>query len=256
MTQVNSDRRDTESIAARMRQLVRKCTFADRVELTDLFNDVFERKTSTSIGFLNQHGYNLARRDDRAYAAFDSLDIIFRDGIGIALACRAFGIDPKANLNGTDLIPALVDHASKVLGKRAQFFAYGTKEPWLTKGAQELFDGQPFSALDGFHPADAYLKHFNSHKRADAHPVVILGMGMPMQEHVAQAITASNKDSATVICGGAILDFKAERFSRAPRAIRSLRMEWLYRLSKEPKRLFSRYVIGIPTFLRAVINDR
>jgi UDP-N-acetyl-D-mannosaminuronic acid transferase (WecB/TagA/CpsF family) len=59
-----------------------------------------------------------------------------------------------------------------------------------------------------------------------------------------------------LICGGAILDFKARRFTRAPRFLRLIRAEWLYRLLLEPRRLFNRYVIGIPAFLLAVAKDR
>ena len=44
------------------------------------------------------------------------------------------------------------------------------------------------------------------------------------------------------------LDFTAGKVARAPEIMRRMRLEWLFRLLLEPKRLFGRYVIGIPVF--------
>jgi len=52
-----------------------------------------------------------------------------------------------------------------------------------------------------------------------------------------------------VVNGGAILDFLAGRFPRAPKWMRTLGLEWLFRLVREPGRLFQRYVIGNGVFL-------
>jgi UDP-N-acetyl-D-mannosaminuronic acid transferase (WecB/TagA/CpsF family) len=229
-----------------MRSLVLKCRLADAAELNAIFQELLELEGPVSVGFLNQHGYNLARRDPVAYDAFDSLDVMFRDGIGMALACKAFGLDAKDNLNGTDLIPALVEYASSSLGPRVQFFAYGTAEPWLKRGGDALFNGRDFHSLDGFREPAEYLQHFRAHMSAQGQAVVVLGMGMPKQEVVASLFRTAIQTDVLLICGGAILDFKARRFTRAPRFL----------LLLEPRRLFNRYVIGIPAFLLAVAKDR
>ncbi|MEX5624238.1 WecB/TagA/CpsF family glycosyltransferase, partial [Pseudomonas syringae] len=52
-----------------------------------------------------------------------------------------------------------------------------------------------------------------------------------------------------IVCGGAILDFLGGKASRAPQWLRHLGGEWAYRLLREPKRLFMRYVVGNPLFL-------
>ena len=52
-----------------------------------------------------------------------------------------------------------------------------------------------------------------------------------------------------IVCGGAILDFLGGKVSRAPAWLRRLGGEWIFRLVKEPKRLFMRYVVGNPAFL-------
>jgi len=77
---------------------------------------------------------------------------------------------------------------------------------------------------------------------------VILAMGMPKQEILAEFIKKEISASGLIISGGAIIDFYAQRQPRAPKLVRELSLEWFYRLLKEPKRLFKRYVFGIPKF--------
>jgi UDP-N-acetyl-D-mannosaminuronic acid transferase (WecB/TagA/CpsF family) len=52
-----------------------------------------------------------------------------------------------------------------------------------------------------------------------------------------------------IVNGGAILDFMAHRFKRAPRVLRRLGLEWLFRLLLEPARLWRRYLLGNLVFL-------
>jgi exopolysaccharide biosynthesis WecB/TagA/CpsF family protein len=73
-------------------------------------------------------------------------------------------------------------------------------------------------------------------------------MGMPKQEIVAARLAASGVP-CLIVCGGAILDFLGGKVSRAPQWVRGLGCEWVFRLLSEPKRLFSRYVVGNPLFI-------
>jgi exopolysaccharide biosynthesis WecB/TagA/CpsF family protein len=73
-------------------------------------------------------------------------------------------------------------------------------------------------------------------------------MGMPKQEAVAARL-ANSGVPCLIVCGGAILDFLGGKVSRAPQWMRRLGCEWVFRLISEPKRLFTRYVVGNPMFL-------
>ena len=109
--------------------------------------------------------------------------------------------------------------------------------------------------MDGFHDLDFYIDFLKQHSQPQGYSVIVLAMGMPKQEILAQMIKINLKTNGLVICGGAIIDFQAERFSRAPQWIRDLSLEWLYRLLKEPKRLFKRYIIGIPVFFFQLLKN-
>lgn len=61
--------------------------------------------------------------------------------------------------------------------------------------------------------------------------------------------------SAPVILGvGAAFDFHVGRVSQAPRWVQQSGFEWLYRLLREPRRLWRRYVDIIPRFVAAIIR--
>ena len=59
--------------------------------------------------------------------------------------------------------------------------------------------------------------------------------------------------AVTVTMGvGALFDFMSGTVPRAPWIFRRLRLEWFYRLLREPKRLGYRYTIGILRFFLAL----
>jgi N-acetylglucosaminyldiphosphoundecaprenol N-acetyl-beta-D-mannosaminyltransferase len=55
---------------------------------------------------------------------------------------------------------------------------------------------------------------------------------------------------------GAVFDFYAGTVERAPLWWQKHSMEWLYRLLFEPKRMWRRYVIGIPLFLWNIFKEK
>jgi exopolysaccharide biosynthesis WecB/TagA/CpsF family protein len=222
----------------------------------DLFiSNLLQSKSRNVLGFLNQHGYNLAVENPSVLESFGNIDYLLRDGAGIKLACQWNKLEPGANLNGTDFIPALINqsHASTV---DVDYFIFGTESPWLEEGARQLLHGRECHLLHGFHPADEYVEYVQKWGRPEALSIVILAMGMPKQEHLAWRLRESSNGAILVVCGGAIIDFQAQRFERAPSLMRKFNLEWLFRLIREPQRLFARYVLGIPKFFYYLVANK
>jgi exopolysaccharide biosynthesis WecB/TagA/CpsF family protein len=123
----------------------------------------------------------------------------------------------------------------------------GTCEPWLGRAAERLRASgvEVVAAMDGFQPHDAYPAAI----RAAAPDFVVLGLGMPRQEALARHLASALDRPCLLAAGGAILDFWAGRFPRAPSWMRRLGIEWVYRLLREPRRLWRRYVLGNPILL-------
>lgn len=204
-----------------------------------LIAGLLARGRPTMLGFVNAHALNLAWARPECYAAFRRADLLLRDGAGLRIWLRALGREPGLNLNGTDLIPRIL---AACAGRRLAVF--GTAAPWLDIATARLAEGGAavVASADGFRPDADYVALCR-----EAEPeVILLALGMPRQEELAELLRRSLAHPCLIICGGAILDFLAGRFSRAPRLMRRFGLEWAYRLMQEPRRLFRRYVFGIP----------
>lgn len=242
-------------LARRKDPLIGKLKLLDETDASAFMLELKERQTPTILGFLNQHGYNIAQRDPAVFETFMQVNYLLRDGIGIKLACAYNGIDPKANLNGSDFIPDLIEALVGKTDDCYQLFAMGTREPWLSEGARGLFGNRQFHSIDGFQEPEDYLQFFRKHQIPGRFPIIVLAMGMPKQELVALHLQQAMDARALLICGGAILDFSAQRFPRAPFFFRKFGLEWAFRMLIEPRRLFKRYAIGIPVFFFYLLRN-
>jgi len=207
-------------------------------------------QAATVLGFVNAHAMNLVASNAEYCEALTAADVLLRDGSGIAILYRRLGLAPGLNMNGTDFIPELL---SAFRGRRVAF--WGTQEPYLSQAAQRseaLYGVNVVSVHDGFAGVDTYINL----ARALQPEMIVLGMGMPKQETVAARLADIGRP-CLIVCGGAILDFIGGKVTRAPNWMRRLGGEWVYRLFKEPRRLFVRYVVGNPLFmLRALVCSK
>ncbi len=201
------------------------------------------------LAFINAHAMNSAAEDSRFHEALASADVVLRDGIGMALLMVLLNQRPGLNLNGTDLIPRLLRRHD---GERIALF--GTQQPWLARAAQavtrDLAPKAKCITAHGFLPVQDYVHMAQAHEPS----LIVLGMGMPRQEEVAQVLRANLSRPCLIVCGGAILDFLGGRTARAPRLLRRLGLEWAWRLAYEPRRLFRRYVLGNPLFIARALQ--
>lgn len=202
------------------------------------------------LGFLNAHGFNTLLDTPSFFKSVKCMDVILRDGKGLEILLGLQGKDPGINMNGTDFIPVILE---RYRGKRIAILA--TKDPYLSKTKEILeknFSIDVILAEDGFHTDEHYLKMLADNPV----DIILLGMGMPKQERIACALKNELDYPVLIICGGAIVDFLAGRFSRAPEWMRSIGMEWFYRFILEPRRLFKRFIYGNVIFLLRSIHYR
>jgi beta-1,4-glucosyltransferase len=206
-------------------ELLSKLTIVD--DLDGAIINLLSADKIISVGFFNQHAYNMVSADPDVKRNFFSLDYLFKDGKGVELACQYNNMPSGLNLNGTDFIPSIIN---KIISSKNNysFFSYGTVSPWLEFGSDELFNGEPYIALDGFKSKEDYLRSFKKNNNSDCFNVIILAMGMPKQELVASYLKEKITGRGIIICGGAILDFQAGRISRSPSIMRRLGLEWSF----------------------------
>jgi N-acetylglucosaminyldiphosphoundecaprenol N-acetyl-beta-D-mannosaminyltransferase len=159
-----------------------------------------------------------------------------------------------AQVCGPDL---MLELASRSAETGARHFFYGGGDGVAQGLAERLTGRLPGLAVAGtLSPAYGSAEELATDEVAEvinaARPdVVWVGLGTPKQERWMRAMRG--RLAAPVLIGvGAAFDFHAGRRSRPPRWLTGLGLEWSYRLSQEPRRLWRRYLLSNPAFLYLV----
>jgi exopolysaccharide biosynthesis WecB/TagA/CpsF family protein len=198
--------------------------------------------------FMNAHCCNVAARDRHYAAAIAVADVLLPDGFGIDLAAKMSGYKLTENLNGTDLIPALLKDAA-LRGKSVYLF--GGKVGIAEAAAEALKAKIPSLRIAG--TRDGYEGGANDDAVVDAinasgADIVLVALGVPRQELWLDR-NAVKLNVGLTMGVGAALDFFAGNVVRAPSWVRRARSEWVWRLAQEPRRLAGRYLLGNGVFL-------
>ena len=216
-------------------------------------SDLLAESTPQTLVYVNAHSMNLARSHVRYRACLAGADLVLNDGSGVALAARMRGRRFPANLNGTDFTPEVLRLAAR---EGLGVFLLGGRPGVAARAAELLRARVPGLRVVG-HQHGYVVDHHavTAQIRATGADIVLVAMGNPVQElWLAEYLPATG--AALGVAVGAFLDFAADRVPRAPQWMRVAGIEWLYRLGREPLRLFTRYVVGNPLFVARVLFDR
>jgi exopolysaccharide biosynthesis WecB/TagA/CpsF family protein len=204
------------------------------------------------LAYANAHTLNVAVGNGRFRTVLRDADLLLNDGSGLAIAARLRGAEFPANLNGTDFTPRLLAAAD------APVFLYGGRPGVAETASRNLAERIPGLRVTG--TAHGYLDPAGqaglaAKINASGARILLVGLGNPKQElwladHLAET------GAGLGVAVGAFLDFAAGEVRRAPAWMRRLGVEWIYRLVREPGRLFRRYIVGNPLFLARVLTER
>ncbi len=86
--------------------------------------------------------------------------------------------------------------------------------------------------------------------------IALLCVGCPAQEQIARQLAELGCKSGIALCVGASIDFLTGARARAPLWLQRLSLEWAYRLVREPRRLWRRYLVELPKILRILLQER
>jgi N-acetylglucosaminyldiphosphoundecaprenol N-acetyl-beta-D-mannosaminyltransferase len=195
----------------------------------------------------------VATQDDpELRAAVCNASLVVPDGQPVVWAMNALGHNLTNRVYGPDLMAKFCER-SALTG--ARMFLYGGRNQGalvqLALNLRRRFDGlqivggysPPFRTLSD-EEIDAVVAEIN-HAKPD---VVWVGIGVPKQEKWMAALR--DRIDAPVLVGvGAAFDFHAGLVPQAPAWMQSAGLEWLFRLSKEPRRLWKRYLTYNPRFV-------
>lgn len=223
-------------------------------EAIALLSRVLAERRFTKVTFLNAHNANIAY-SDASFAKVLEDFLILPDGVGIDMAAKLlYGSSFPANLNGTDFVPALLEASTQPL----TVALLGASPEIAESASKRLAEVCPQHRLEVIHNGyfapneEAGIVSRIAQLRPD---ILLVAMGVPRQEFwIARHIDA--RHCTLPIAVGALLDFLSGTVPRAPLWLRRLRLEWIFRLAVEPRRLWWRYIVGNPLFLWRVIRQK
>ena len=213
------------------------------------------------INTINAFSYNNARRDILFEEALTKGDVLIPDGISIVRVCKWLKAksQPKERIAGWDLFEFEM-HKLNEKGGKVMFL--GSSEKVLKLIREKTAEEYPNLEVITYSPP--YKHQFTVEDNLkmvkainDCNPDLLwIGMTAPKQEKW----TYANWDRLNIHCHvgtiGAVFDFFAGTYKRAPMIWQRLGFEWLYRLLAEPRRMWRRYVIGNAVFLILVFREK
>lgn len=213
------------------------------------------------INTINAHSYNTALKDPLFAEALIKGDVLIPDGASIVMACRWLKAksQPKERIAGWDLFEFEMNRLNQTGGK---CFFMGSSEKVLTLIRERVSAVYPNIQIESYSPP--YKPEFSEEDNRkiieainQANPDLLwIGMTAPKQEKW----TYSQWEELDIHCHvgtiGAVFDFFAGTVKRAPIWWQKHSLEWLYRLLKEPKRMWRRYIIGNILFLINVLKEK
>lgn len=182
---------------------------------------------------------------------YSESEYIIADGWPIVASGKLKKINIK-RITGVDLMDELLRVANE---EKYNIFFLGATEDTLIKLKRNIITKYPninnVWYNHGFFDNDyEVIKKINSSKSN----ILFVGMGNPKQETWIRDNMGSLDCNLMVGVGGAFKIF-SEEVKRAPKWVQVIGMEWFYRFSKEPKRLFYRYFIKYPKFIKILFYE-
>ena len=220
----------------------------------DRISTLAQRHQSCYIVAANVHVVMTAYWN-RAYGqVLANAEIVTPDGMPLVWGLRSLGVKAQQRVYGPDLMLACCDRATQ---ENFPIYLFGASMETLNKLEQNLKARFPNLAIAGKH-APPYFDlddpNFELHLAKDIEiiaksgaKVVFVALGCPKQEFWMSY--AHHRLPAVMVGVGAAFDFHSGQVLQAPRWMMAIGLEWLYRFSQEPMRLWQRYLINNPCFV-------
>ena len=225
-------------------------TYVDNVTEEEAIRHIEECIKDRKIGFVvtpNVDQIVMMEKNLYFREICDNAELSVVDGHPLLWIAKWYKRPIKEKICGSDLMPHLCRIAAE---KGYKIFLLGAAEGIAAKAADILKKQNPgliiagtYSPPFGFENDQAELDKINRILKESEADMLFVGMGAPKQS----VFIYENMDKYQIpmsFCVGATIDFIAGEQTRAPRWMTDHGLEWLYRLFKEPKRMFKRYIVN------------
>jgi N-acetylglucosaminyldiphosphoundecaprenol N-acetyl-beta-D-mannosaminyltransferase len=225
-------------------------------DMLQFVSNSLDSSAAKTVFYANSYAVTLAEADPEFAAALRQGDVVFCDGFGVYLASRVLGESIPERFAWPDWIEKL---CVACRDRQSSMFFLGAGEGVAQKAARKLE-----AAVPGLH-VHTHHGHFpkdDASSRAvvdlvnqSGAEVLLVGFGMPLQEVWITKYRALLRPRI-VFTVGAMFDYVAGNVARGPQVLTQHGFEWLTRLLIEPRRLWRRYLLGLPEFALLVGRQR
>lgn len=187
----------------------------------------------------------------------DNSDMVLVDGTPLVWIAKAHKRPVKEKVSGSDLVPQLCKTAAE---KGYTVFILGGKDGVALQAKEKLEKNYPGIKIVGaYAPPLGFEKDAQALAKtnaiiSEAKPDLLIAcLGCPKQEKFIYE-NIEKYDARVSVCAGATVDFLAGNVKRAPKWMSDHGLEWFYRFTQEPGRLFKRYFVDDMKILKLVFK--
>lgn len=224
-------------------------TDIDNLTMAETLNEIdklIQKKNCSYVVTPNVDHIVRLEKDEELQKVYKNASLILTDGKPLIWISKWYKTPIKEKISGSDLFPRVCQLAAN---KNYTMYLLGAAEGVADTAARNLMKKYPglnivgtYSPPFGFEKNEQEMNKIKTQIQ-DVHPdILIVGLGCPKQE---KFMYYHCKELGVPISFGlgASIDFEAGNIKRAPKWMSNHGLEWLYRFSKEPKRLFKRYFV-------------
>lgn len=209
-----------------------------------LINELLKEKHAHYVTYTNVHVIATANHDSRLKDALANASIVSPDGMPVVWAAKILGYVDIEKCSGPDMMKLILEESLKA--KKSHYF-YGSTEENLKRLKAHLEAQYPGIMIKGF-CAPPFRELSDDEDRKIVEEInrikpdyIWVGLGAPKQE-IWMVEHYKRIDHGVMFGVGAAFNFLSGSLKRAPKWMQTLGLEWLYRLFREPKKLWKRYL--------------
>jgi exopolysaccharide biosynthesis WecB/TagA/CpsF family protein len=201
------------------------------------------------------------QRDRDFYGVYEEAEYTVCDSKILMYVSRFLGTPIIEKISGSDLFPAFYtyyrdDQSIKIflLGAEEGIAEIARKNINSKIGRNIIIDtySPPFGFEKDREECEKILRLINSSNAT----VLAMGVGAPKQEMWIAKHRKYLHSVKIYLAIGATINFEAGNIKRCPKWMSEVGLEWLYRLSSEPKRLWKRYILDALPFIYLIFKQR
>jgi len=201
------------------------------------------------------------QKDKDFLACYQAAEWVVCDSKIVNLASKFLGNEFKEVIPGSSFLPAFYNYHKD--NKNIRIFLLGAAEGVAKIAMENINKKVGWDIVIGAH-SPSYGFEKNEKECAQIVDIVnksganvlVVGVGAPKQEKWIMKYKSQLPNIDLFMALGATIDFEAGNIKRAPKIMQKLHLEWLYRLFKEPKRLWRRYLIDDIPFFFLILKQK